>query len=86
MFYKALLTGLLSLALFGAANAQTYWLNIVIDDESMSLPVSSNEKCSEAIIRYVQLLCPCPLQSIKINDPGTFIGFHSLELLSNYTI
>jgi len=43
MFYKALLTGLLSLALFGAANAQTYWLNIVIDDESMSLPVSSNE-------------------------------------------
>jgi len=54
MFYKALLTGLLSLALFGAANAQTYWLNIVIDDESMSLPVSSNEKCSEAIIRYVQ--------------------------------
>lgn len=54
MFYKAILTGLLSLGMLGAAHAQTYWLNIVIDDQYMSLPVSSNEKCSEAIVRYVQ--------------------------------
>jgi energy-converting hydrogenase Eha subunit B len=54
MFYNVLLTVLLSLGLIGSANAQTYWLNIVIADQSMSLPVSSNEKCSEAIIRYVQ--------------------------------
>jgi len=54
MFYKALLAGLLGLGLFGVANAQTYWLNIVVDDKYMSLPVSSNEKCSEAIVRYVQ--------------------------------
>lgn len=54
MFYKVLLAGLLSLGLLGAANAQTYWLNIVVDDKYMSLPVSSNEKCSEAIVRYVQ--------------------------------
>ena len=54
MFYKVLLTGLLSLGLFGSASAQTYWLNIVIGDQYMSLPVSSNEKCSEAIVRYVQ--------------------------------
>lgn len=54
MFYKVFLTGLLSLVMLGAANAQTYWLNIVIDDQYMSLPVSSNEKCSEAIVRYVQ--------------------------------
>jgi hypothetical protein len=55
MFYKVLFTGLLSLGLFASASAQTYWLNIVVDDESMSLPVSSNEMCSEAIVRYVQL-------------------------------
>lgn len=54
MFYKMLFSGLLSLVMFGAANAQTYWLNMVVDDQSMSIPVSSNEKCSEAIIRYVQ--------------------------------
>lgn len=54
MFHKLLLTGILSLGMFGAASAQTYWLNLVIDNESMSLPVSSNEKCSEAIVRYVQ--------------------------------
>jgi len=54
MFHKMLLAGLLSLGLSGAVNAQTYWLNIVVDDKYMSLPVSSNEKCSEAIVRYVQ--------------------------------
>lgn len=54
MSYKMLLIGLLSFSLLGTASAQSYWLNMVTDGESMSLPVSSKESCSEAVIQYVR--------------------------------
>ena len=50
MLKKIFLVFILSI---GTANAQTYWLNMVESDQSMSLPVSSDEKCTEAVIQYV---------------------------------
>ena len=54
MFKKLFLTYLLSLGLVGTAYSQTYWLNFITGDSQMSLPVSSEEKCTEAIVRYAQ--------------------------------
>lgn len=38
----------------GTANAQTYWLNMVSDGQSMSLPVASDSQCSEAVNQFVR--------------------------------
>jgi len=49
-----LLIGLLSFALTGTASAQTYWLNMVTDGESMSLAVATEKGCTEAANQYVR--------------------------------
>ena len=54
MLKKILFYSVLNLFLAGAASAQTYWLNLVDNGNSMSLPVSSDEQCIEAVYRYVQ--------------------------------
>ncbi len=54
MFYKAWLIALLSLGAISTVSAQTYWLNMVVDGDSISLATFSDEKCSEAVIRYVR--------------------------------
>ena len=54
MLKKLFLTFLLSLGLAGSAYSQTYFLNFITGDSQMSLPVSSEEKCTEAIVRYAQ--------------------------------
>ena len=54
MFKKLLLIGLFSLLGTGTAYSQMYWLNFITGDSQMSLPVSSEEKCAEAIVRYAQ--------------------------------
>lgn len=54
MLYKLLLTVFLNLGLLGTAAAQTYWLNMVTGGESMSLPVFSDSKCTEAVNGYVR--------------------------------
>jgi len=51
MFKKFVLVFLLSI---GSANAQTYWLNMVKTGISMSLPVSTAEKCIEAVNQFVR--------------------------------
>ncbi len=38
----------------GTANAQTYWLNLVDNGQSMSLPVPTGEQCNEAVVQYVR--------------------------------
>ena len=54
MLKKILFYSVLNLFLAGTASAQTYWLNLVDNGNSMSLPVSSDEQCTEAVYRYVQ--------------------------------
>jgi hypothetical protein len=54
MFYRLLLISLLSLGVFGSVSAQTYWLNVVTDDKEISIPTSSEQRCTEALFRYVQ--------------------------------
>jgi len=51
MFKKFLLVSVLTI---GSANAQPYWLNMVVNGESMSLPVSSDERCTKAVNQYVR--------------------------------
>ena len=54
MFIKLLLFSVLNALLVGTLSAQTYWLNLVDNGKSMSLPVSTDEQCSQAVYRYVQ--------------------------------
>jgi hypothetical protein len=54
MSYRILLIGLLNIGLFANASAQPYWLNMVTNGESMSLPVSSSQSCSDAVMQYVR--------------------------------
>ena len=54
MLKKIMWIGLFNLSLIGSASAQTYWLNFITGDTQMSLPVSSEAKCTEAIVRYAQ--------------------------------
>lgn len=54
MLKKILFIILLNLSLIGTAYSHTYWLNYITGNSQMSLPVSSEEKCAEAIVRYVQ--------------------------------
>jgi len=51
MFKKFFFVSILSI---GTANAQTYWLNMVDNGQSMSLPVSSEERCTEAVNQFVR--------------------------------
>jgi len=51
MFKKILLVSLLSI---GSVNAQPYWLNMVVNGESMSLPVSSESRCTMAVNDFVR--------------------------------
>ena len=51
MFKHVLLVISLSI---GSVNAQTYWVNMVESGQSMSLPVSSEEQCTEAVNQYVR--------------------------------
>jgi hypothetical protein len=54
MFKKLLFFSVLSTLFTSALSAQTYWVNMVDNGVSMSLPVSSDQLCSEAVYRYVQ--------------------------------
>ena len=54
MLYKLLFIGFIYLGILGNASAQSFWLNMVSDGESMSLPVQSGAKCTEAVISYVR--------------------------------
>ena len=54
MFKNFLFFSVLSILTMASAHAQTYWLNVINSGESMSLPVSSDELCSQAVYRYVQ--------------------------------
>mgnify|MGYP001822639990 CR=1 FL=1 len=75
MLKKLMWIGVFSLGLTGAVSAQTFWLNYITGDTQMSLPVSSEEKCTEAIFRYVQansmgfISCDVePLPNVIAND------------------
>lgn len=37
-----------------AAESLNYWLNLVVDGQSMSLPVASAEQCTRALYRYAE--------------------------------
>ena len=38
----------------GSAHAQIFWLNMVVDGQPMSLPVTSTEQCNAALDEYVR--------------------------------
>lgn len=54
MFKNLLFFSVLTVLLVGTASAESYWVNIVDGGSSMSLPVDSNEQCTETVYRYVQ--------------------------------
>ena len=54
MLKRLFFVGLLTIGSLSTASASPYWVNIVMGDASMSIPVTTDSRCTEAVMRYAQ--------------------------------